>query len=179
MDSSVFRDYLKKLNFFSLSTTSAGSVGTEKPTVSTAPIQKNKKPMNFFASDMVIEGSLYSESDVRIEGRIHGDIVCKGNVEISGTIEGNIEGLNVMISNAEVTGNIKATESVFSTASTVTGDINTQTADINSSITGNIAATRMLVIRRSAAIRGNISAASITIEENAILDGSVCVYQEN
>lgn len=178
MDASIFREYLKKLG---ISSSVSPSVEQKKETqqASTKPaVVQPPKAMSFFAADTVVEGSIFSESDIRIEGVINGNVTCKGNIELSGTVVGNIEGKNILITQAKINGDIKTEESLYTTNSTLTGNIYTQTADINSAVKGDITASRMLVIRKAASIKGNISAASISIEENAFLDGSVCVYQE-
>ncbi|MDD3109007.1 MAG: polymer-forming cytoskeletal protein [Alistipes sp.] len=196
MESSVFRDYLKKLNLFAFSTSSSAlstpktttaekktstpeAVSTPAPTPIAPKAPEKPNTVSLFAADIVIEGSVFSDSDIRIEGTIHGDIECKGNIELSGSVTGNMTGQNILITGAKITGDITAAESLYTTDSEIVGNLFTQTADINSSVKGDITASRMLVIRKAASVKGNISAASISIEENALLDGSVCVYQEN
>ncbi|HZH37066.1 MAG TPA: polymer-forming cytoskeletal protein [Flavisolibacter sp.] len=61
----------------------------------------------------VLNGDLKSESDLRIDGTIHGDVISQAKVVIgpSGMVEGNIEGINADIS-GKLVGNVKAKEMV-------------------------------------------------------------------
>jgi cytoskeletal protein CcmA (bactofilin family) len=61
----------------------------------------------------VLKGDLKSESDLRIDGTIHGDVISQAKVVIgpSGMVEGNIEGVNADVS-GKLIGNVKAKEMV-------------------------------------------------------------------
>ena len=59
--------------------------------------------------------------------------------------------------------------------STVVGDIVSQRAEIDSAVTGNIATSGLLILRKSAVIKDNITATSLSVEENALLEGQVIV----
>ena len=61
----------------------------------------------------VVQGDLKSQSDLRIDGTIHGNVSCSAKVVIgpSGFVEGNIEGAHADIS-GRLVGNIVAKEMV-------------------------------------------------------------------
>lgn len=60
-----------------------------------------------------IEGIVSHESSIRVDGRIVGEVICKGDVYIgaSGSIENKIEANNIIIS-GDAVGNLYAKESV-------------------------------------------------------------------
>ena len=60
--------------------------------------------INSMAKGTVIEGSITTESDIRIDGFLKGDIDCKGKLIVgpSGVLEGNISCINGVIQ-----GNVK------------------------------------------------------------------------
>jgi cytoskeletal protein CcmA (bactofilin family) len=73
----------------------------------------------------VLKGDLKSESDLRIDGTIHGNVYCEAKVVVgpSGFVEGNIEGVHADIS-GRLAGNIVVKETVqLRTKSQVTGNI--------------------------------------------------------
>lgn len=78
---------------------------------------KRKQPLNPNTTDTLIgegtvfEGTLKSEASIRIEGKIVGDIECKGDVTIGeqGSADSNIHARNVLIAGT-VKGNITAKE---------------------------------------------------------------------
>lgn len=135
----------------------------------------SKKNVNFFASTLVIEGSVSADSDMVVEGTIRGNVTCRGNIEILGEIKGDVTGKTIRVSQGKVKGNIKATEGLYIYNSTVTGDIVSQRAEIDSAVNGNITTSGTLVIKKSSVIKGNITASALSIEENAMLEGQVIV----
>ena len=75
---------------------------------------------NVLAAGTVVTGSVASESDFRLDGRIEGDINCKGNI-----ISDNAEILG------DVEGSIRIKEKlVFKSTAIIKGDIFTQTLEI-------------------------------------------------
>lgn len=134
-----------------------------------------KKSVNFFASTLVIEGSVSADSDMVVEGTIRGNVTCRGNIEILGEIKGDVTGKTIRISQGKIKGNIKATEGLYIYNSTVTGDLFSQRAEIDSAVNGNITTTGTLTIKKASVIKGNITASALSIEENAMLEGQVVV----
>jgi adhesin HecA-like repeat protein len=73
----------------------------------------------------VLRGDLKSESDLRIDGTIHGNVISRAKVVIgpSGFVEGNIESIHADIS-GRLTGNVSAKEVVqLRASSNVNGNI--------------------------------------------------------
>jgi len=76
----------------------------------------------------VVEGNLKSEASIRIEGRILGDIECKGDVTIGqkGVAHSNIHARNVVIA-GHVRGNVTAQQSLaIHSTGRLQGNISTQ-----------------------------------------------------
>lgn len=61
----------------------------------------------------VLQGDVASENDLRIDGTIHGNVLCKAKVVLgpSGSVEGNIQSVHSDIS-GRLTGNVVAKETV-------------------------------------------------------------------
>ena len=69
---------------------------------------------NIIAQGTKIVGTITTNSDIRIDGELEGDLVCKGKIVIGQ--QGNIKG-NVECANAEVMGNINGKMVVSGTLS--------------------------------------------------------------
>ena len=80
------------------------STQTEKTSTGGAPL---------ISAGTVLKGDLKSESDLRIDGTIHGNVSSGAKVVIgpSGFVEGNIDGINADIS-GRLVGNVAVKESV-------------------------------------------------------------------
>lgn len=80
----------------------------------------------------MVKGTIVTESDFRLDGRIEGDISCKGKIVVGpkGSIKGNILSENAEIL-GEVEGTVKIKEKlVFKSTSVVKGDIVIQVLEI-------------------------------------------------
>jgi cytoskeletal protein CcmA (bactofilin family) len=100
------------------------SAQTEKGTPSSATL---------ISAGTILQGDLKSESDLRIDGTIHGNVVCLAKVVIgpSGLVEGNIEGVHADIS-GRLLGNIVAKDIVqLRTKSSVHGNISAGSLQID------------------------------------------------
>lgn len=87
---------------------------------------------NILATGTTVTGSIYTEADFRLDGRIEGDINCKGKIVVGprGSIVGNITSDNAEIF-GEIEGSIKVKEKlVFKSTAKVKGDIFIQTIEI-------------------------------------------------
>jgi cytoskeletal protein CcmA (bactofilin family) len=95
--------------------------------------------VSIIAAGMQIHGDVESEGDIRIDGKVHGNIFCKSKVVIisSGTVEGDIEAVNVDI-HGTVNGNITAHELLSLKAkSNITGNLTTEKLQIEPNATFN------------------------------------------
>lgn len=88
------------------------------------PSAKNTMDV-YISSESVITGDLQTKSNIRIEGKVQGNITVSGNIHIGAEakVDGNVSGVDIQIAGA-VKGNITATGeiAIFSTAN-VTGDL--------------------------------------------------------
>lgn len=135
---------------------------------------------SFLTSDIVVKGSISSKFDLCISGTIDGDVECDGDVSIFGAVNGNISANNVIMNQAKVTGNIKAKMNITQLAgSSVTGDIDAESVEINGSVNGNINAVGNAVFYAMAHVTGNITAGSIAVKEDAIINGFMHTNKEH
>jgi len=127
-----------------------------------------------FASDLIIEGTVKSKSDIRLNGYIKGDVSCGGAIISTGTIDGNIDGTNVSLAGSTINGNINVRGTVsLDSGSAITGDITAATLMSDGKIKGNVILKEAVTLKANASIMGNIKAKSISIESGTTLVGNL------
>ena len=87
---------------------------------------------NVLAGGTVVTGTIVTESDFRLDGRIEGDINCKGKIVVGP--KGSIKG-NIISEHAEILGNVEGTirikeKLIFKSAAYIKGDVYSQTLEI-------------------------------------------------
>lgn len=90
--------------------------------------RKQKVVDTIVSEGTVIEGKLSHEKSLRIDGKVHGEIVCDGDVHIgkSGYVETTIKANNIIIS-GEVTGDVHAIDNVhIQPTGRLTGSVTTK-----------------------------------------------------
>ena len=134
-----------------------------------------EKERNVFGEGLRIDGDVSSDTDIVIRGTVHGNIVCRGDIELSGSVQGDIEGRNVRIVGGRIEGNVVCSETLKVERSSVVGNLTAQRAQIDNKVEGNITVHGTLALLREADIRGDIVAGALSIEEGAVLTGKVSV----
>jgi cytoskeletal protein CcmA (bactofilin family) len=90
--------------------------------------ERDSQENNIIGQSTFIEGTIKSQGNIRIDGRIRGTVSTKGNfiIGLTGEIEGHSHAKNITIS-GKFDGNIEAVEKlILENNSKVTGDINTR-----------------------------------------------------
>ncbi|MDR3251534.1 MAG: polymer-forming cytoskeletal protein [Tannerella sp.] len=87
---------------------------------------------NVLATGTLLTGTIVTESDFRVDGRVDGEINCKGKIVIGtkGIVKGNITTVNAEIFGT-IEGSVKAYERlILKSTAVVKGDIFIQTLEI-------------------------------------------------
>ncbi len=90
--------------------------------------KKNIEELSIISKHMIIKGNLTGAGDLKIDGRIEGDISIDGNIFLSesGEVTGNISANNLAC-NGKVTGSILVQEKLtLESKSKIMGDIKTR-----------------------------------------------------
>jgi cytoskeletal protein CcmA (bactofilin family) len=87
---------------------------------------------NVLATGTVLTGTIITESDFRLDGRVEGEINCKGKIVIGP--KGSLKG-NIMTDNAEILGSVEGTirvreRLILKSSAVIKGDIFIQTLEI-------------------------------------------------
>lgn len=81
--------------------------------------------LSLVGAGTVVEGKIKTEGSIRIDGKLHGDLMAKVNVAVgeNGVIEGHVSGRNVSLA-GKISGTVTATEKlVLEAKSVMKGDI--------------------------------------------------------
>lgn len=148
----------------------------------TSPAPRETSPqgrdMNVFTEGLTIDGNVISETGIVIRGTVNGNVSCRADVEISGEITGDVEGKNVRITGGGIKGNITAGEMLSIDRSRIKGNLSAMHARINNPIEGDISVRGTLTLQREANIQGNITAAGLSVEEGASMNGRITISRE-
>ena len=154
----------------------------DKPHAVTSPAPRETSPqgrdMNVFTEGLTIDGNVTSETGIVIRGTVNGNVSCRADVEISGEITGDVEGKNVRITGGGIKGNITAGEMLSIDRSRIKGNLSAMHARINNPIEGDISVRGTLTLQREANIQGNITAAGLSVEEGASMNGRITISRE-
>lgn len=138
----------------------------------------SSRDMNVFTEGLTIDGNVTSETGIVIRGTVNGNVSCRADVEISGEITGDVEGKNVRITGGGIKGNITAGEMLSIDRSRIKGNLSAMHARVNNPIEGDISVRGTLTLQREANIQGNITAAGLSVEEGASMNGRITISRE-
>lgn len=113
--------------------------------------QKEENPggglHNTIAAGTVIKGDITTETDFRLDGKVEGDICCKGKIVLGpkGYVKGNISSDNAEILGT-VDGAVKVNAKlVLKSSAVINGDITSQSLEIEPNARFNGACTMSMV----------------------------------
>ena len=98
--------------------------------------------LNRLVGGTSLDGNLKTESSLRVDGTINGDVVCNGKIVLG--VEGTIVG-NVVSTQAEIEGNVQ----------------------------GDLRVEDLLILQKTAVVKGAIQTGRLVIEDGAQIGGNV------
>ena len=156
------------------------------------PIKKEESSMSYstkqsgyaqdaaavISSTMVIRGDVELDTSLVFAGKIIGNVVCKDAVESKngGSIEGNLSALSAEFIGGSVKGNVLAQEKIVIDEDTIIeGDVSAKDIIISGKVVGEVKASGSVKLTHTANIKGDLHAASVSIEAGARLEGKFIV----
>ena len=131
------------------------------------------RDLNVFTEGLVIEGNVVSETGIVIRGTVRGSVDCRSDV-----ITGDVRGRNIRVVGGGVQGDIAAAEMLSIDRSRIKGNLSATHARINNLIEGDVTVRGSLSLQREADIQGNITAAALSVEEGASMNGRITISRE-
>lgn len=134
---------------------------------------------SIIAEDLIIEGSVFGDSTIQINGRIKGNVTSSRDIISRGIIEGDTKGANITLSHSNIKGNVTASQHLsVDNESMILGNIAAGSVEINGRIKGDIRTEEVAVLRKSALILGNLTAKSVSMEAGAGIKGRMDILTD-
>lgn len=128
--------------------------------------------VTIIAKSTVLTGNLRTDGSLEVIGTIRGDVDCKGKLSVIGNVNGNCSASEVYIGAKRFEGSITSEGNVrIGLGTVIIGDILGTAGFIAGAVKGDIDISGPIVIDSSAVIKGNIKAASIQINNGAVIEG--------
>lgn len=138
------------------------------------PQETKMSDETFISESTVIKGDIESVASLYIKGKVTGNIACDNNILLSGNVDGNMTAKDAFVDGGQVRGNMDMRgDLVVQHNARITGDITSNSLDLDSTVEGNTKTQRKAVIRANASISGNLTTQSLVVEEGAIINGYV------
>lgn len=126
------------------------------------------------AEGTTIEGSVYGDSSIQVNGRIKGNVTTTKDIISKGIIEGDVKAANITLCHSSVKGNINASGLLnIDEKSIAIGSIYAANIEISGRVKGDIKAEDAAVFRKNALILGNVTSKTISVEAGAGLKGEL------
>ena len=121
-------------------------------------------------------GNIIAGSNLKILGRIFGNVDCKGAIILSGNIEGDVSARNLQFMAGGIQGNVSIGEDITTDKGTqVRGDVSAQTAVLSGDMQGELLVRGDLELRSTSTVLGNIKARAISINSGSRIKGMLDV----
>ena len=119
-----------------------------------------------------IDGSIYTDGSLEIQGVVGGNATCLGKLSIFGKVQGDVEASEIFINETRLNGGIKSSTTVkIGVGTVVVGNITGTSAVIAGAVRGDIDVNGPVIIDSTAVVQGNIVAKSIQVNNGAIIEG--------
>jgi cytoskeletal protein CcmA (bactofilin family) len=135
--------------------------------------------VSIISSDMLITGECDTRGQLRIEGRIAGNISASG-VELtpSGTVDGDVVAKNgssakVFVISGTVSGAVRAGRVEVRRGGSVKGGVVADEAVIHGRVHGGVQAKNRLALEESAEVEGDVLARRLALKEGGRVNGNI------
>lgn len=140
------------------------------------PVSQADTETTVISESAVISGEISVSGNIKMYGKIKGNMTATGNLEIRGKVIGNLAGNDVELNRCELKGDITATGFTFmDKESIMIGNLQSADITLDGKVKGDVTAEHKVYVRSNAVIVGNVRAAVIAIDEGAALQGQVII----
>ena len=137
-------------------------------------IRFDQVDMIFITKGTVLEGALQSGSPIEVEGFVKGTIRSQMDVTISGRVEGDLEVGSLTAEGATIVGDISCAASAeILSGSQVQGNIDAERVVISACVRGDITARESVALESDAVVLGNINTKFFQSARGAYVNGII------
>ncbi|MCH1941923.1 bactofilin family protein [Holdemania massiliensis] len=130
-------------------------------------------------ADMKIIGDLEGCADLEFHGKITGNIITEGYVNMDGKIDGSIQALALRLNGGVVHGDILCEKTIeILPGSEVVGNLQAEIVTVNGHIRGDLYCGQMLTLLDHSVVEGNITTESISVYEGALVEGKLSMEKK-
>lgn len=147
----------------------------------TKPYSGVEKPVYeaVITPDVIINGDIIANSNLKMLGKVFGNVKCGGSIVLSGSIEGDVEAEKLRFMTGGIQGNVSVKDSITAEKDTcIKGDVNTGSAVLSGKVQGELNVQDNLELRETSSVIGNIKALGIAIFHGARIKGVLDVGGE-
>lgn len=135
---------------------------------------------SFIAEDLVIEGSIYGDSNIQMNGKVKGNITTTNDIIVKGIVEGDAKGANITLTQSSIKGNVSAHRHLsVDSGSMILGNVLANSLEINGKVKGDVTAGDGTILKKDAIVFGNLTTKSISIEAGALVKGRLEVVSNS
>ena len=129
--------------------------------------------------DVIINGNIIAGSNLKILGKVFGNVDCEGTIVLSGSIEGDVSAEKLRFMTGGIQGNVSVKRDITAEKGTrVKGDVNAQSAVLSGDMQGELIVRENLELRESSSVFGNIKARGIAIYNGSRIKGMLDIGGE-
>lgn len=122
--------------------------------------------------DVIINGNIIAGSNLKILGKVFGNVDCQGTIVLSGNIEGDVSANKLRFMTGGIQGNVSVKEDIAAEKGThVRGDVSAKSAVFSGNMQGEINIYENLELRETSSVFGNIKARGIAIHNGSKVKG--------
>lgn len=142
------------------------------------PYSRVEKPVYeaVITPDVIINGDIISGSNLKILGKVFGNVECEGAIVLSGNIEGDVSANRLRFMAGGIQGNVSVKENVTAERGTrIKGDVDAGSAVLSGNVQGELNVHENLELRETSSVIGNIRALGIAIFNGSRIKGMLDV----
>lgn len=129
--------------------------------------------------DVIINGNIIAGSNLKILGKVFGNVDCEGTIVLSGNIEGDVSAEKLRFMAGDIQGNVSVRQDITAEKGThVKGDVAAQSAVFSGDMRGELIVRENLELRETSSVFGNIKARGIAIYNGSRIKGMLDIGGE-
>lgn len=142
------------------------------------PYSRVEKPVYeaVITPDIVINGDIIAGSNLKMLGKVFGNVECEGAIVLSGNIEGDVKANRLRFVAGGIQGNVSVKDNITAEQGTsIRGDVNAGSAVLSGKVQGELNVQENLELRETSSVIGNIKALGVAIFNGCRIKGMLDV----
>lgn len=141
------------------------------------PARNKQYQPTVIGRDIRLEGDIYSEHDMVLDGLIEGNIECGGALTLRGRVAGNVYADKLVCAGAKIKGDISCKGTLVVDEDTViAGDIDAGALDLNGKVDGGIKVRGHASVRSMAYVQGDLDVGGFNADKGSYINGHITIH---